>query len=81
MKRYTCMESALMISPPKASAAATAAAVLPMPVGPQMTSIGGFEEMSGFDAPIVSIRSRNETGNCGLKLETGNWKFDKTRFI
>jgi hypothetical protein len=63
-----------MTSPPKVSAAAIAAAVLPMPVGPQMTRTGGFEEMSGLDAPIVSIRSRSETGNCGLKLETGNWK-------
>jgi hypothetical protein len=36
------MESALMISPPKSCARATAAAVLPMPVGPQTTKSGGF---------------------------------------
>jgi hypothetical protein len=39
------MESALTISPLKASASEIAAAVFPMPVGPHMTAMLGFEVM------------------------------------
>jgi hypothetical protein len=42
------MESALMISPPNASAISTAVDVLPMPVGPQTTTIGGFGDASAI---------------------------------
>ena len=82
MCRYTCIESALIISPSYFSASLIARSVFPTPVGPVITITGSFEfRVSGFGLRDSGCELRGEGFEFCITVDSCSLGVPRTQIV